>query len=116
MAETGTDEIASLKTGLRKIAETSSIVDHLSDAEKALAADTPDQATAREALIKAANLTEVEITTRRRAYAAIGLALDNYELKIRHSIGLRQQIRLPIEVASGITGCLAAHRDISLRF
>ena len=42
--------------------------------------------------------------------------LAEYEKKIRDTIGLRQQPRLPREQALFVAGCNADHRDISLSF
>jgi len=71
---------------------------------------------AKESLTKALEEYQAEKAWRSAAQAEILPALRTYEEKIRDTIGLRQQPRLPREQALFVAGCSSDHRDISLSF
>ena len=65
---------------------------------------------------KAVALLEEELAWRGTANRDLLEPLKEFEVFMRDHIGLRQQERLGDEVVDAISGCLARHRDISLKF
>jgi hypothetical protein len=59
---------------------------------------------------------EDELAWRQDALVEIEPGLSSYEAAIRDTIGLRQQPRLPDDIALRVAGCSADHRDVSLSF
>ncbi len=57
-----------------------------------------------------------EILWRKSAVQNLTEKIDNYELAIRDTIGLRLQSRLTKEQAKYVAKCRSVHRDISLNF
>ena len=88
----------------------------LSKARRALRGRSPDKAKALDELATALTIFDGEIEWRNRAADTVLGGLETYEEAIRDTIGLRKQSRLPDDRLPDIAGCLAHHRDISLRF
>ncbi|SDF97477.1 TRAP transporter large permease subunit [Thalassobaculum litoreum] len=74
----------------------------------------PDQALAEHAEAVAA--LEADIAWRAEASDALLPQVEAYEDAIDDTIGLRQQARLPREVALYVASCSSEHRNISLNF
>jgi len=53
---------------------------------------------------------------RDRAASELYAGLSEYEQAIRGTLGIRQQIKMPEELALFVAGCTSGHRDISLNF
>lgn len=110
------DAIAALRSKVGEAEGTSDIRKGLSDARKIMRSKKPN---AEEAIAKVdvsiAALKE-DLEWRRKAAAEILPALETYDAAIIDNIGLRQQRRLPNNMALDVAGCLSGHRDISLSF
>ena len=53
---------------------------------------------------------------RTRAVAELKPGLSEYERAIRGTLGIRQQLKMPRELALFVASCTSGHRDISLNF
>ncbi|MDF1791923.1 MAG: TRAP transporter large permease subunit [Thalassobaculaceae bacterium] len=76
----------------------------------------PDVEKALEEHAKAVEALETEIAWRTKAADALLPQVEAYEDAIDDTIGLRQQSRLPRDVALFVAGCSSGHRNISLNF
>lgn len=83
---------------------------------RALSGRSPDKEKALKALDKALDDHAKELQWRQAAAKTALSGLMAYESTIRDTIGLRQQSKLPRDIAPEIAGCMAHHRDISLSF
>lgn len=110
------DRIAELVKALTDIKGTNAIRSALSDARRALRAQTPNQQDASESMAKAEQLAADEVAWRQRAKTALLPGLETYEATIRDTIGVRQQSKLTRDQALEMASCTSAHRDISLHF
>ncbi len=88
----------------------------LSKARRELRSREPKHEVARDFIDQASAALRDDLRWRRRATEALLPGLEAYESLIRKNIGLRQQPRVPRDVALEIAGCTARHRDISLYF
>ncbi len=101
---------------IRGVAGTRQLASAVNAVRRELRRRSVDIDKAKAALTKAlADYTE-EKAWRSAAQANVLPALRAYEEKIRPTIGLRQQPRLPREQALYVAGCSSDHRDISLSF
>ncbi len=101
---------------IRGVAGTRQLASAVNAVRRELRRRSVDIDKAKAALTKAlADYTE-EKAWRSAAQANVLPALRTYEEKIRPTIGLRQQPRLPREQALYVAGCSSDHRDISLSF
>jgi hypothetical protein len=48
--------------------------------------------------------------------ASIGEGLNAYDDAIKDTIGVRQQRRLPDDIALDVAACMSHHRNVSLSF
>ena len=110
------EEIRKVERSIGKVAGASQIRSKLSRARRELRRKTPDREKAMRNFDQAVEIFRAELAWRSRAATDLAPGLAAYELAIRDTIGVRQQDRLTGEQASAISGCLAAHRDISLNF
>ena len=94
---------------------TGEIKSPLSKSRRALKGDSPKVDEAREKYAETMALYDQELQWRRNA-APIVPQLNQYDLAIRDTIGLRMQPRLSNEQAKDVAACLSHHRDISLNF
>jgi hypothetical protein len=88
----------------------------LNNVRRALKRRTPEIDKAKEDYAKALDVYADELKWRTAAKTTVLPKLAAYEEAIRHTIGLRQQERLPREQALFVAGCTSGHRDISLSF
>ncbi len=91
----------------------------LSEARRAMSSSgnsvpNPDQALENHA--KAMDILDTEIAWRTTASATLLSDVKAYESMIRNTMGLRQQSRIPREVALYVASCRSSHEDISLYF
>ena len=113
------DAVVTLKAAeaaLSQLADTSKIRSALTQARRALMARSPKPERAIKEVQKAVALYLDELSWRMRAAEQMTDTLATYDKSIAHTIGLRQQDRLPSENISDMASCLAIHRDISLNF
>ncbi len=109
-------EIKKFSSGLRKVAGVKKIRSQLSKARKQLRGKKPNAEKARAALDKAIAAYSADVEWRKKASAELLPGLKSYEERIRETIGLRQQRRLPEAQSLAIASCNSDHRDISLHF
>ena len=114
--EEGRDAIKAVMTNFSAIAGTSATMALLDEAGKNMRKGREKPEEARTAIQSALTAFNADLSGRRNASPEMIATLKTYEAEIRNSIGLRQQSRLPVDIATEISGCLAKHRDISLSF
>lgn len=110
------EAIKNFSSSIRKIAGVKKIRSELGKARKQLRGKNPKPDKASEALEKAIAAYGADMEWRKKASAELLPGLKSYEERIRETIGLRQQKRLPEAQSLAIAACNADHRDISLHF
>ena len=88
----------------------------LSGARRDLTGNRLRQERAQERIAEAIGLVASEVEWRKQAAQNALPALSQLESLIRDNIGLRQQERLPREMALRVAACRSHHRDVSLNF
>ncbi|GBD45102.1 C4-dicarboxylate TRAP transporter large permease protein DctM [bacterium HR40] len=114
--ETASARVQELRDRLSGIEGTGAIRSALGQVRTALRNGQRGVAAAREALLQARRAYDQELAWRQAATATLLPELEAYADRIRDTIGLRQQPRLPKAVASQVAACLAVHRDLSMWF
>ncbi|MEK9962321.1 MAG: hypothetical protein VXB94_12220, partial [Rhodobiaceae bacterium] len=110
------EELKVVVKPLRAVAGASKIASLLEKAGKEFKRKKPKMKKAMKNFDKAVALLEEEVAWRGTAKRDLLQPLKNFEVFMRAHIGLRQQERLGDEDVDAISGCLARHRDISLKF
>ena len=72
--------------------------------------------TAMEEYTETLEAFEEELAWRSAAKASLLSEVETYEAAIRDTIGLRQQDRMPTDIALDVAACKSHHKDISLYF
>jgi len=101
---------------LNSIEGTGAIRKQLSRARKALRGKKANFEKAQKSLLKAVKIYQEDLQWRQRAKAELLPGLQEYDVAIRNTIGLRLQPRLPKEQALFVAECNSVPRDISLNF
>lgn len=114
--EAAAEQFKTVADSLNSVAGAGEVKSLLSGARRALRARTPDPEKAAEDLEEAIALVDSETQWRSQAETTLRPALVSLEATIRDTIGLRQQDRLPREIALFVASCNSGHRDISLNF
>lgn len=114
--EAAAEQFKTVADSLNAVAGAGEVRSLLSKARRALRGRAPDPEKAAEDLEEAIALVDSETQWRSQAETAIRPALVSLEATIRDTIGLRQQERLPREIALFVASCNSGHRDISLNF
>ncbi len=118
-AEAAMETIQDMERQLGDIEGAGDIRSALSKARRALRArgkSEPDTAAALENHGEAVDALEAEIAWRTQAARDLLPKVEAYETAIAGTIGLRQQERLPRDIALYVASCNSAHRNISLSF
>ena len=115
-ADEAMDAIKLQEQNLSELAGVNSIKSKLSKARRALKGSKYNPENAKGYHSEAMNLLTAEIQWRQRAFMDMAPELSSYNLAIKDSIGLRQQERMSIELATTISACMSSHKDISLQF
>jgi tripartite ATP-independent transporter DctM subunit len=110
------DRIAEVMKAVGAVEGAKAIRSSLSKARRAVRAKEPDKDKALRFVDLALDGYRADLTWRARALSELLPPFQAYEAQIRDTIGLRQQPRLPRELALDLVGCTAEHRDISLHF
>ena len=110
------EDVQEVIRAIRDVEGAREIASAVNDVRRELRRRTVSIEKAKESLAKALEEYQAEKAWRSAAQAEILPALRTYEEKIRSTIGLRQQPRLPREQALFVAGCSSDHRDISLSF
>jgi len=109
-------KVAAVRSNAGSVAGARKTRSALAKVRRALRGRSPDKQKAQELLDKALADFDAELTWRKAASAEVLPKLSAYEEKVRNTIGLRQQPRLPKTYAIDMASCLANHRDVSLQF
>ena len=88
----------------------------ISKARRALGKKKPKVEKAQKLYDQAIEEFNQQIIWRERALSDLYSGLVRYEEAIRGTLGVRQQTKMPRELALFVAGCTAGHRDISLNF
>lgn len=115
-AEAAAEEFKKVADSLNSVAGAGEIKSLLSKARRALRGRTPDPEKASENLEEALFVVDRESEWRSQAKSDLRPTLVALEEVIRDTIGLRQQDRMPREIALFVASCNSGHRDISLNF
>jgi tripartite ATP-independent transporter DctM subunit len=110
------DAIAELERVLGSIADSNDIRSPLSKARRELKSKTPKPEAAVADATAAVEAFEAALAWRGQASESLLADVRRYEEKIRRTIGLRQQERLPRDIALEVAACSSHHNDISLYF
>ncbi|MBT4934233.1 MAG: TRAP transporter large permease subunit [Rhodospirillaceae bacterium] len=110
------EDIKLVEKSLGAIKGANPIRSGLSKVRRAFRGNTPNPEKAAKELTKALATYASEVTWRKRAASELAAGLNDYDMVIRDTIGLRQQERLSPEQATEVASCRAVHRDISLDF
>ena len=114
--EEAAERVRDVMSAVNAVPGSRSIGSALSKVRRALRGRTPDKVAAAKELDTALQVYADDLAWRERAAQGMLPKLEAYEAAIRGTIGLRHQPRLPEDKLSDIAGCLAYHRDVSLRF
>jgi hypothetical protein len=110
------DAIGELLRTLEEAEADDEVTDALSDLRREVRKDTVDWSKASRIVTEARQVYEEELAWREAALADVEPGLGRYEATVRDTIGLRQQPRLPEDIAIEIAECSSDHRDVSLSF
>ena len=110
------EAIETVEDRFNEIAGGGEVQSSLARARRALGGDEPDRQKAREHYREAVNAYDDALSWRQDAQQSLLPALASFHDSIRNNIGLRQQDRMPKDLAVSVAGCLSHHKDISLSF
>lgn len=88
----------------------------LTEARKIMRSNTPDVAAANAEIDNTLAALDADLVWRQRGADELLPKLKVYDDVIARNIGLRQQGRLPDDMALEVAACLSGHRDVSLNF
>ena len=108
--------ISEVRSAIGEIEGAGDIRKGVNEARKIMRSRSPDPVSAIAEIDKALVALKADLEWRRKANAELLPALETYNASIKDNIGLRQQARLPEDMAIDVAGCLSDHRDISLNF
>ncbi|MEP3049056.1 MAG: TRAP transporter large permease subunit [Roseibium sp.] len=110
------DAIAAMRSKIGEAEGTGDIRKGLSAARKVMRSKTPDAEKAISEIDKSTEALKADLEWRQRASRELLPVLAEFDNAIANNIGLRQQSRLPNDLALDVAACLSHHRDISLSF
>ena len=114
--EQAAEAIKLVEKSLGAIRGATQIRSSLSQVRRAFRGNTPDPEKAAMELNQALATFASEVSWRKQAANELASGLNDYDMAIRDTIGLRQQERLSPEQATEVASCRAVHQDISLDF
>lgn len=111
------EEVSAVESRLNDLAGSGDLRSALSDLRRSLSGRRADPERAAELAPEAVSVAQAEAAWRVQAAASpiIG-TLQALEAETRATLGLREQARLPRDMALQVAGCLSHHRDVSLLF
>ncbi|TYC60600.1 TRAP transporter large permease subunit [Rhodobacterales bacterium] len=110
------DAIADMRSRVGDAEGTSDIRDGLSEARSIMRSREPNTEEAIAEIDKSLAALDADLAWRQKAAQDILPQLEVYEAAVADTIGLRQQERLPNDIALDVAACLSGHRDVSLNF
>ena len=108
--------IKEIESSLGSIKGTSTIKSKISKARRALKGKKRSSEKALKQWQLGMSFYYKEIEWRQQAVKELAQPLDNYEILLKDSIGLRLQKKLSIEHGKSVSACKSSHKDISLYF
>jgi len=114
--EAAVDRLAEVRSMIGDIEGARSVRDGVHEARRIMRGDDPDLAAADAEIDNSLAALAADLEWRRRGEAELLPGLLAYDEVIRHNIGMRQQDRLPDDMALDVAACLSDHRDVSLNF
>ncbi|MBG6175903.1 tripartite ATP-independent transporter DctM subunit [Labrenzia sp. EL_208] len=114
--EAAVEAIAAMRSTVGEAEGTSDIRKGLTEARKIMRSRQPN---AEEAIVEIDNsiaALQTDLAWRQKAADQLLPVLEEYDAAIVNNVGLRQQSRLPNDMALDVAACLSDHRDISLSF
>ncbi|EFO31412.1 trap dicarboxylate transporter- dctm subunit [Roseibium sp. TrichSKD4] len=110
------EAIAAMRSKVGEVEGSRDIRKGLTDARKIMRSKTPDIVAASAEIDNSLAALAADLEWRQRGAKELLADLLTYDTAINRNIGLRQQDRLPDDMALDVAACLADHRDISLNF
>lgn len=110
------EAIAAMRSKVGAAEGTSDIRKGLTEARKIMRSREPNAEAAVEEINKSLAALDADLAWRQKAANEILPQIAAYDAAIVNNIGLRQQNRLPNDMALDVAACLSDHRDISLSF
>ncbi|MEJ8473134.1 TRAP transporter large permease subunit [Roseibium algae] len=114
--EAAVTQIEAVRSSVGEVEGASDIRKGLTAARKIMRGKTPDKSKALAEIDKSLAALKADLVWRSRGAKELLPQLSEYDAVVRNNIGLRQQPRLPDDLALGVASCLSGHRDISLNF
>jgi hypothetical protein len=114
--EIAMQQLKDLRSALGRVNGTSKIKSRVNKSRKALRGDNPNMEKALSEMGKAVALFRVEVEWREKALADLASPLEEIDILVSKTIGLRQQAKLTKEQALFVASCTAHHKDVSLNF
>ena len=108
--------IKATATAVSAVPGTGDVTKALRDASSYIAKNPTDQPEIRKLVDNARQAFMDNLAWRQKAVASAGDGVNAYDAAINDTIGLRQQRRLPEDIALEVAACLSHHRNISLNF
>ncbi|MBO6757957.1 MAG: TRAP transporter large permease subunit [Roseibium sp.] len=114
--EAAVEAIAAMRSRVGEVEGSSDVRKGLTEARKIMRSREPDAVAAVAEIDNTLAALEADLVWRQRGAAELLPDLLTYDVAINRNIGLRQQDRLPDDMALEVAACLSDHRDISLNF
>ncbi len=115
-AEQTVPQLKALAKQFSAIKGADKIKSKISKARRALGKKKPKVDKALKLYDDAIEEFDQQMIWRGRAASELYAGLSEYEQAIRGTLGIRQQMKMPEELALFVAGCASGHRDISLNF
>ncbi|GAA0777017.1 TRAP transporter large permease subunit [Roseibium denhamense] len=114
--EAAVEAIAAMRSRVGEIEGSSDIRKGLTEARKIMRSREPNPEAAAAEIDNTLAALAADLQWRQRGAQELLPELLVYDQAINRNIGLRQQDRLPDDMALDVAACLSGHRDISLSF
>lgn len=114
--EAAVERIEAVRSEVGAVEGTSDIRKGLSSARKIMRGKSPDAVKAAKEIDKSIKALKKDLEWRQEGQEKLLPAIAAYDEVVKNNIGLRQQDRLPDDMALDVAGCLSGHRDVSLNF
>ncbi len=110
------EAVRSAASAFGAVAGTGDITQALRNVATQIRRNPTDQPELRKLVDNARQAYVDELAWRQQAVASIGEGLNAYDDAIKDTIGVRQQRRLPDDIALDVAACMSHHRNVSLSF
>ncbi len=110
------EQLEAVRSSIGEIEGVSDIRKGISEARKIMRGKNPDRAEALAEIDNSLNELKADLAWRQKGASELLPKLNEYDAVVRNNIGLRQQSRLPDDLALDVASCLSGHRNVSLNF